>query len=474
MKKVSISIIIISLLVLLGVSFNTTAALRKPIKRTPTPTIFRTATSTKTGTPTTTVTPTITPSRTSTPTRTPAITLIPSVPYPSAPTCPDAIVGHNTSKFHILWDSQRGCHYVHEHGVSPFTVLVVNTFPNFDLKALLCDVEIGHCNPSSPMENTHKHGGFKWQVDMDAPQGCTVGFENGTVAIDAYAIQFHDFGRQDIEFEARQHSTVALLRQCKDSNPSDKGYIFVGQLQEYGQRVMPYQGMNLPYPDPDNTLPEYDGRFGPYFTTECFGNDFTVIVNGTSRFIDCRPDGFAGNNLTIWTSKRTGSGERPAGSTLFNLLFRGRLGYMRLDASDLVYPFTWKFVCGVDTYNSIGCRHNNPDATIHEIAGVIPASWDNLIGWDTDLRVGRVSAEGFVTRYGQINRNCTSAGGLDCQPIKLVSAFVGKYSSEISVNKVSNPTPVDTPSRNIYFCGDVVCSETSPGARPSGWLGSEN
>jgi hypothetical protein len=314
---------------------------------------------------------------------------------------------------------------------------------------------------------------MKWQVDLAAPQGCITGFEDGTIAVDAYGVMHHNLGRQDVEFEARQHSGIFMLRQCKAGNPSDKGYIFVGQLIEYGQRVMPYQGMVLPYPN--NFLPLYDSARGPYFTPECFGASFTAP---DGKFIACRPTfNSSANNLSIWTSKPSGNGERPALSTLAALLFRSRDAYQRMDVRDLVHPFTWRFVCSSDggvTYNPVGCRYNNSTTTVQELAGRIPMSWDNLFGFDTDLRIGRITAQGFVTRYGTLAPSCTASGGLDCQPIKMVNAFVGFYSSELSAQKVSNPTPLDTPEQDLGFCGNLLCPEGSPGYVPSGWIGSEN
>ena len=320
------------------------------------------------------------------------------------------------------------------------------------------------------MEATHKHGGYKWEVDLVAPQGCAVGFEGGAVAVDAYAIQYHNFGMQSVEFETSRHSSVVLLRQCKADNPNDKGYIFVGQLQEYSERVIPYQGMVIFYPD--SFTPAYDGRFGQYFTSECFGQDITFA----GKFIDCRESNSYRTNLSKWTSKITGlrNEPRPPGSIWFTHLFDSRDNYERLDIRDLEYPFTWKFVCGMDVYNPVGCTNNNSTSTIHEIKGTVPAYLDNVPGIDTDPRVGRLSVMGYVTRYGDWNPSCTAPSGLDCQPIKTIGAFVGVYSSELSPNKVSNPTPLDTPERDIYFCNGVVCKETDFGATPSGWLGSSN
>lgn len=422
-----------------------------------------TPTSTSTNTPTSTVTPTITvtPSRTSTPGN--------IAPFVDAPECDPLPVGH--TNFHTLWNSALGCHYDHEHGQNPYTASVQAVFPGFDLLELNGGYEISSPNPSSPTELMMKGGGYKWQISTNAPNGCEIGFEGGAVAVDAYAIQFHALGRQDVEHEAKNHSSVAFLRQCKPGNPSDKGYIYTRQLQEYGQRVMPYQGMVLDYPDLNI---EWDSKRGQYFTTECFGASFVANTPFGPRNVTCRSTfSETSNNLTVWTSKITGTGPRPPGSTLFRLLFRGRDNYQRLDVRDLDHPFTWRFVCGGAVYNPAGCRFNSTTMTIQEITGDIPASWDNLAGFDTDPRVGRISARGYTDKFGALQPSCTVDGG-NCYLLVLDKAFVGRYSSEISLVKVSNPTPQDTPERDIYFCNRVLCTETSPNAVPSGWVGSEN
>jgi hypothetical protein len=423
-------------------------------------------------------------------------------PFLDAPLCPDSGEAHDNSLFHTLWDDQRGCHYDHEHGTNPFTPEVAATFPGFHLRALLRSgggpgtgggmgtgggggggtgggggngggegtggggVEIGSTNPSGPMENTHKHGGMKWQVTIPAPHGCEVGFESGEVAIDAAAIQYHAFGNYSIELESRTHSSVALLRQCKPDNPDDKGYIYTVQLQDYGQRVSGYQGMVMPYPDTPN--PGFDSGLAPYFTVDCVHCDAKH---------DTREDllAAASNANSIWTSK-SAIRIAPSGSTLFALLFRVRDTYQVLDRADVVYPFTFLWLCSRDggaTYDPVDCRYNNSTTTVHEVQGVIPESWDNLPGFDTEPEVGRITAEGYTTRFGELNTSCTTPGP-DCHPIKMVRAFVGFYSSELSPAKVANPTPLNTPERDIYFCGGQVCREGDPGAAPSGWIGPNN
>ncbi len=391
-------------------------------------------------------------------------------PYPDARLCPDTGEAHDHSLFHTLWDNTRGCHYDHEHGQDPFTPEVAAVFPGFDLRALIGGVGVGHTNPSSPMENTHKHGGFKWDVTLSHSVGC-VGGEGYPTGVDAMVIQYHAFGDYSIEFESRTHSAVGLLHQCQASNPSDFGYVFVNQLQDYGQRVSPYQGSVLPYPDTPN--PAYEGARAPYFSVTCFGttafcNKFPSLESFLSR------DNSASSTWVSDPGKLTDSG-----SHLFALLFRVRDNYQILDDSDQTYPFTFAWLCSADSGKSYsarpGCPYNNTTTRVHEVMGEIPLEWDNLDGFDTDPRDGRITADGYVTRFGGLNQSCT-APGTDCHPIKLIQAFTGRYASRFSLvpGEKADFSAGDLPERDIYFCNSIVCAESDPGAVSSGWIGPSN
>ncbi len=388
-------------------------------------------------------------------------------PYPGAPLCPALGEAHDTTLFHTLWDSERGCHYDHEHGENPFTPAVAAAFPGFDLRALLGGVGVGHTNPSSPMENTHKHGGMKWQVLLGHPHGCE-GFEGSNIGVDASVIQYHAFGNYAVEFEARVHSVVALLRQCTVQNPTDYGYVYLVQHVDYGQRVAPYQGTVLPYPD--EPQPAYAAGAAPYFTIDCIG---AACGSKTST----REAILAGNNnaSTTWTSDPrhlVGSG-----SHLFELLFRARDTYQVVNIDHLAYPLAFAWLCSEDggaSYEPLtGCRYNNSTTRVHEINGTIPAEWDNLRGFDTDSRVGRITAEGYVTRFGDLSLACT-APGPECFPLKLVAAFVGYYGSSLLTGKNVQFAAEGLPERDIYFCGGRACAEDDPGALASGWIGPDN
>jgi hypothetical protein len=394
----------------------------------------------------------------------------PGAAYPDAPLCPT----HDPTKWHGLWDSERGCHYDHEHGTSPFTPEVAAMFPGFDLFALLGNVGVGHTNLSSPMENTHKHGGFKWNVQLHHPQTCA-GFEDATTGVDGSVIQYHGFGDYAIEAETRIHSTVALLRQCQTGNPTDYGYVFVNQLQDYGQRITPYQGTILPYPN--QPVPTFPSPDGPYLSFNCVDLVAPYDIHCRAGFGQAQTNNADSN----WISELGPRGHSDS-SPVFRLLWRARDTYKEIRIDNFpsaAYPFEFLWLCSDDngvTYNSAGCRYNNTTTQVHEIAGVIPIEWDNLVGWDSNPAVGRVTAEGFVTKLGIINPTCTGpATETDCFPIKLVNAFTGSYGSVLVFTEGKGPNIVPfEPERDIYFCAGVPCSETSPGAVPSGWIGAEN
>ncbi len=390
------------------------------------------------------------------------------LPYREAPLCTDVGEAHDHNLFHTLWDEENRCHYDHEHGQNPFTPEVAAAFPGFDLRTLLGPGAggVGHTNPSSPMENTHKHGGFKWNVQLEHAEGCAP-YEGSELGVNGSVIQYHGLGDYSMELEGGIHSAAALLRQCNPDNPTDYGYMYVVQHVNYGQRITPYQGTLIPYPN--TPQPAYDTARGPYLSIDCVGD--VPQCRESIEFIRNRNL----NAFSNWTTKPTGRHETE-GSLLFQLFWRVRDTYQVLDWSDFEYPFTFQWVCSPDgaTYVPDGCEYNNTTTQVHEIAGTIPAAWDNLAGFDTDPEAGRITADGFVTRFGELNPACTTPGA-DCHPIKLVRAFVGYYGSVLvyTEGKGDNIVPY-LPERDIYFCGNQVCEENDAGAVPSGWPGPNN
>ena len=269
---------------------------------------------------------------------------------------------------------------------------------------------------------------------------------------------------------------------CNQASPNDYGYLYTVQFQDYGQIVSPYQGDIVPFPFTPS--PAYNSGLGPYLTIDCVGqkgaDELGACRESREQVLSRRLD--ANSN---WSSKPSGSGNirNPFGSTLFNVFFRLRDTYQLIDWNDKTYPFTFLWACSSDgglTFDARGCRYNNSTIQVHEIAGKIPASWDNLSGFDSDSRVGRITATGFTDRFGTLNRTCTRPNvsttatdrSTDCFPIKMVNAFVGTYGSVLvfTEGKGTNLVPY-LPEKDIYFCNGVECRETDANAVSSGWIG---
>jgi hypothetical protein len=358
----------------------------------------------------------------------PLPSVMPVAPFPSAPLCES----HDNFTFHTLWDTSRGCHYDHEHGQDPFTPAVADAFPGFDLKALLGGVEIGHQHPTSSAEFTGKHGGWKWQVTLGLP--CVAGFEGAVWGVRDAIIGYHAFGPQHIELEARLHSTVMLLNLCNPAT-GEVGTLFIVEHQDYGQRVTPYQGFVLPYPN--SPSPAYASSLGPYWSLDCFGTGLPGCRESVAFVLSRKL-----NVSSTVTSKGNLTGTNSGYS---DLLWRVRDNYEILDSADQTYPFT---------FVPLGGPYNNSTTRVHEVGGLLPAAWDA----DGDGRV----TDAFPIANGMV---------------VMVNAPVGvRYGANLCPTgaKCSNPTPLTNPERDIYFCGLVVCAETAPGAMPSGWVGAGN
>lgn len=411
----------------------------------------------------------------------PTPTLLPAVsiaPYISAPLCPDHGELHNHSQFHTVWDDKRGCHYDHEHGTSPFTDTVAAAFPDFDLKALLGGVEIGHTNPSSPVENVVKHEGFKWDVSLKHGSGECVGREKVPVCVISMVVQYHTFGNYQIEFLSRVHSAVALMKACVVANSTDCGYGFFNMHQDYGQRVSPYQAGGafaciLDYPD--SPVPPFEPAREPYFSVDPIAGPAEC---GADRY-QSRAQVVAGDfdSNSTWISEAV----NVVAQKLFFVAFRLRDAFQMLLWGDGHYPFVFTWLCSNDdglTYAAKpGCRFNNSTTRVHEIGGEIPKAWDGLAGWDTDPSTGHVTVNGFVTQMGQpVAEGLCVAPGVQCFPLKLSHWPTGKYGSATfpSPERISAFDPINLPERDICFKGGVLAVCDTPGAKSSGWIGANN
>lgn len=451
----------IALIVMLvvGITFGVaTDATSSKLKGTPAPS----ATKTSTQAPSSTQTPTAGPSATNTPEPLPSPTLGAVIePFWEAPLC----TNHNPELPHGLWDWTLGCHYDHEHGADAFSPSSQARFPG--LLDFMCQHPLTGCNSSGPTENTVKHGGFKWQVQETIPHAGELGFEDAEVGICGDAIRFHNFGDNNLEATARFHSVVAYILQCLPDDLNDLGHVKISQILDFGQFVVPYQGLPLDFP---GAPAPYDSRKAPYNTADCSGDypQCRISVDWLRNRVPFT------NNASTWTSNCFYA--EPCGTRLFGMLFRSKDNYQLLNYDDQDYPYTMEWVCSLDhgaTFTAIfGCAYNNSTAFVSEIRGVIPDEWDNLAGFDTNPEVGRITATGHVTRYGDLAPACIPGG--ECYLVELTNAFTGHYGGFLGTDKtVQFGTAL--PERDICFNpAHVWVPCTDAGAMASGWIGPSN
>lgn len=366
-----------------------------------------------------------------------------ATPTPDAPECPT----HNPYAWHGLWNAAQGCHYDHEHGADP-TAFV----SPFDIPSYLGGTWIASAYPTSPAEPTVKHGGFKWTVVDANPNGCTAGFEGAANCVKSAAVQIHAFGNLAVELLGRVHSVMVFEQVCVPGGAC--GWLFAVAHVDYGQRVAPYQGTVIPFPD--NPQPSYPGGFGPYWSADCTGPwpGCRGVTLGQWRAL-----GYSASSVV--SNKPTGGGVRPAEPILVRLLWRVRDNYQTYDSAS----GDFRYLCGDAVYDPAGCKYNNSTGRVHELGGEVPAAWDGD-EYDSDPRVG------FVSRTGM----------LDGLPYQLLGVPVGKFGSVIVAGKPSNPNAQTNPERDVCFSvadakrgvvgGQVVNCDV--GGVPSGWIGANN
>jgi hypothetical protein len=265
-------------------------------------------------------------------------------------------------------------------------------------------------------------------------------------------VEFHAKGHGP-EHLTRYHSAFIAVRVCNVDGRS--GILVTGGWQDYGQRVSGYQGLVLGGLV-DQPAPGYASGFAPYLSITCYDDGGQA---------DCAD---VSGSLATWTSE---ADQIVEGHHLTQILFRVRDATDKIAGSTrLTGPHTFHHICGGSgAYNPVGCQANNTTGQVHQVFGNVPEAWDTLDG-EAD---GRVTYAGYTDRYGRIVQGCSEIG-LDCVPLLLNNVPVGKFGTFYKGPSSGTFSPAAEPERDIYFCGTVVCSETSPGAMPSGWVSEHN
>lgn len=368
-------------------------------------------------------------------TSTPAPTGVPGSPYPGAPLC--AVPG--LTVWHSLWNTALGCHYDHEHGDDPGTIQGIFGIDYLQFTGSQVSYPWETAN-----ENANKHGGYKWTVRATNEDPCVAG-DTGSNGTNGYAVEFHAKG-DGAEFSGPTHSSFVIVRIC---NATQSGLLVTGGWQSFGQRESPYQGVVVNFPN--QPQPPIQTGLAPYWSLDCYNDgpapDCGAKTNKSTATFVSRPQEIAG------------------GHAFAQILARARDLYQWVIGSSRLNTPIFRWVCGNQSYNPVGCPANNTTATVHQVFGNIPASFDP----DGD---GVADYSGYTDRWGNLVNGCT-ATSLDCIPLLVLHAPVGEFSTTFD-NLLTAFSTAALPERDVYFCQGQPCAEGAPGAVASGWLGPNN
>ena len=377
---------------------------------TPAPTDTATATETPSPTPTDTAPPPTeidTPAPTDTPLP-PELTVPPS-PTTGTPIPPFAAAQlcsfHDPTAWHALWDGGQACHYDHTHNADPTTADAI-------LGPLAyAPTTLSYAWATSSMENSMKHGGYKYGVRLGLPCGVVTNYEGITPinCITDARIQYHGVGHA-LDALARFHSFYAEYRICRQLAYTQCGIIRIGGWADFGILEVPYKGARVVRPggvvdfgdglvmsfasdDPEMNGQSVDNE--PYLAMSSLADLSYFSTHAPSTNIQ----------MEVWSSALGAYSHQPYVRFAFRIFDSWGL-------IDPANPNNPHWLC-----RDGSCAYNASWHALNELTAFIPQAWDT----DGD---GLANFEGFTNRYGQVVTGCT-ASGLDCVPLSVVNVPVG-------------------------------------------------
>jgi hypothetical protein len=343
------------------------------------------------------------------------ITRLNTDPRADAPLCPS----HDDRAWHGLWDSTRGCHYTHTHNANPNDPAIVAILG--PTERYLAGKTISYPwqthNHAGVAENTAKHNGYKWLVDVNLPPlFLRLNWLNTPTpnAVRAVRTQYH-FLSTNADARVRLHSFWAEMQICPTATPTNCGIVRGGGLWDTGILHAPYKQAWVPLPDQDPPgmigkiwRPGVDAATGgltidPYRAHSHRCEDLGVFDGTVNANLD---------NAVLWTSAP------------------GVFGYNRhlgifvkvFDAAECLYP--------ADTSRDIPicadgqCRFNGSEHVPFTYWAYVDPALDGGVRDRDGRRDGRVNFNGFTDPAGRIDDSCTATSET-CVPYVLENAPIG-------------------------------------------------
>jgi hypothetical protein len=351
-----------------------------------------------------------------------------SAPYASAPLCST----HDATKWHGLWDSARGCHYDHEHGDDPS--LADSYFG--PAGAQWGGQAISYPFATSDMENTHKHGGYKYSVKMPNYHpwpACGVNSDvdnsaTGNNCIVASRIEYHIVGGT-MDTLARVHSYYMEAYVCKYPAYTDCGIIRIGGHADFAELKAPHYSTRIVRPggmvDFGNGLMMDYAPDGPDLPATS-GEPYVFMIPFSDSELAERlahPPTTPNATMDQWSMQDLNDCEpKPAGDPCHNKFarFLAQVGdaWNLLDTQN---PNNLRWICK----GQPGCQYNGSLKGVNEIGFLVLQAWQSSGN-------GFVTMQGFTDRWGNPRTDgaCTSAS-VDCVPLSLEHAPVGYAGSRM-------------------------------------------
>ena len=378
-------------------------------------------------------------------------------PYASAPLCPT----HDPNAWHGLWDAARGCHYDHEHGDDPS---LANAYFG-KAGALWGGTTISYPFATSAMENSMKHGGYKYSVRTPEynpwpPCGqhdTTDNSQTGNNCIVASRIEYHAVGGT-MDALSRYHSYYMEAKVCKYPGYTECGIIRIGGHADFAELKAPHYGARIVRP---GGMVDFGGGImmdfpadGPDLPAKS-GEPYVFMIPYSSAELTQRlaypptsPGLTKGTNATMdqWSMQDLNDCEpTPAGDPCHNKFARFLVqvgdSWNLLDTQN---PNNIRWLCK----DQPGCAYNGSLTGANEIGFLVLQDWQK--GGN-----GFVTLKGYTDRWGnpRLDGSCTSVS-VDCVPLVLDHAPVGYAASRMDDGCICVVYEHD-----IYFNG-----------KPSGWI----
>jgi hypothetical protein len=345
-----------------------------------------------------------------------------SAPYKGAPECPT----HDPTAWHSLWDSKRGCHYDHEHGDDP------SLGDAYFGKAgsLWGGQTISYPFATSSMENTMKHGGYKYFVRTPQyhpwpPCGThseTDTSPTGNNCIIASRVEYHIVGGT-MDSLARYHSFYLELVVCKYPAFTECGIVRTGGHADFANLIAPHYGPRIVRPG--GTVDFGDGMLmsfapdGPDLPA-LSGEPYVMMIPYTPEelsyhqaYTPTPPNA----TMDQWSMQELNDCEpTPAGDPCHNKYagFFAQVGdsWNLLDTQN---PNTIHWICK----GQPGCQYNGSLTGVNGVGALILQTWQSSGD-------GFVTLKGYTDRWGnpRFDGVCTAVS-VDCIPFVLEKAPVG-------------------------------------------------